>query len=105
MIKNSIIDVWMEASAPKEQICTICGVKYTGHRIICESKRCFWALQTRITENRNGRPLDYVSQARKTFIFEFPSCKICNEEYIGSLEDHCKEIDDEEHLVLLVHNK
>ena len=101
--KNSIIDKYLVASAPIERECTICGTKYVGYRVICESKRCFWGLQARIAENRSMRPRDYVSGPRRTFLVEPLECKVCGKEYLN-LEKHCKEINDDDHLVLLVHN-
>ena|ERR1700690_2352087 len=103
--KESIINSYLSAFTPKERECTICGTKYIGSKIICESKRCFWGLQARIADNRSRRPLDYDSRGRKPLlIMEYPNCKICDKEYFNSLEEHCKEINDEAHLVLLVHN-
>lgn len=102
--KNSIIDDFIKKSfAPKKRNCMICDNEFVGVKDVCSDK-CHWALQRRVAYNRSLRPIDYQSVGRKTFITEeLPKCSICGQEYID-LQEHCKEINDDIHEILAIHN-
>jgi hypothetical protein len=57
--QDSIIQDFLEKTAPKERECTICGDTYTGLRIICGKRECEVGLQMRVARNREMRPIDY----------------------------------------------
>jgi hypothetical protein len=57
--RDEVIQSFLEATAPKERECAVCGDTYTGMRMICDKRACEAALQMRAAWSRDQRPLDY----------------------------------------------
>jgi hypothetical protein len=103
-IKNSSIDDFIrKCFTPTKRNCMICDIEFIGDRSVCSDK-CHFALQARVKYNRSLRSIDYQSVGRKTFIMEeLPKCSICGQEY-ADLQEHCKEVNDDIHKILAIHN-
>jgi hypothetical protein len=68
--RDRIISEFIESSRPTERECRVCGKKYVGVSIICDSRKCFYDLKARADEERRLRPIDYQAITRPSLFRE-----------------------------------